>query len=149
MEPLANLYDLLSRAINDDAPQTLREGGLIKSGYNAELDELRSVSTGSKDFILQMEQQERERTGIKNLKVGYNKVFGYYIEVSKGSVPLIKEEFGYERKQTLTTGERFVTKWLKEKENIILGAEEKIVQLEYQLFMDIREKTKQLSLIHI
>ena len=143
LEPLDNLYDLLSRAINDDAPQTLREGGLIKSGYNAELDELRSVSTGSKDFILQMEQQERERTGIKNLKVGYNKVFGYYIEVSKGSVPLIKEEFGYERKQTLTTGERFVTKWLKEKENIILGAEEKIVQLEYQLFMDIREKTKQ------
>ena len=89
-----------------------------------------------------MEKEERSRTGIKNLKVGYNKVFGYYIEVSKGQVPLVKDEFGYERKQTLANAERFITPLLKEKENIILGAEEKIINLEYKLFMDIREIVK-------
>lgn len=136
------LYNLLETSIEEDPPITIKEGGIIKNGYNSELDELREIRSGSKDFILRIEQEERERTGIKNLKLGYNKVFGYYIEVSKGSIPLIKDEFGYERKQTLTTGERFITPLLKEKESIILGAEEKIVNLEYKLFMDIRDKVK-------
>ena len=136
------LYELLERAIKEDAPITLHEGNLIKKGYNKDLDELKDISTGSKDFIINMEQVERERTGIKNLKVGYNKVFGYYIEVSKGSIKEVKEEFGYERKQTLANAERYITPELKEKENIILGAEEKIVNLEYKLFMDIREVVK-------
>lgn len=142
IDPLPNLYELLSSSINEDAPISLKEGSLIKPGYNKELDELRSIRSGSKDFILQMEQEEKERTGIKTLKVGYNKVFGYYIEVSKGSIASIKEEYGYERKQTLANCERFITPLLKEKENIILGAEEKIINLEYQLFMEIREKVK-------
>ena len=89
------MYSLLDRAILDDAPFTLHEGHLIKPGYNSELDELKSISAGSKDFILEIEQQERERTGIKNLKVGFNKVFGYFIEVSKGQKHLIKDEYGY------------------------------------------------------
>lgn len=136
------LYELLEDSIIEDAPFSIKEGGIIKDGYNAELDELRSIRSGSKDFILKIEQEERERTGIKNLKLGYNKVFGYYIEISKGAIPLVKEEFNYERKQTLANCERFVTPLLKEKENIILGAEEKIINLEYKIFMDIREKVK-------
>ena len=136
------VYSLLERTINEDAPFTLHEGGLIKEGYNEELDELKRISSGSKDFILSMEKEEKERTGIKNLKVGFNKVFGYYIEVSKGQTNLVKEEWGYERKQTLANAERYITPVLKEKENIILGAEEKIISLEYKLFMDIREVVK-------
>ena len=136
------VYSLLERTIREDAPFTLHEGGLIKEGYNEELDELKRISSGSKDFILSMEQEEKERTGIKNLKVGFNKVFGYYIEVSKGQTNLVKEEWGYERKQTLANAERYITPVLKEKENIILGAEEKIISLEYKLFMDIREVVK-------
>ena len=142
IETFEDLYSLLERAIAEDAPFSLHEGRLIKSGYSKELDELKAISSGSKDFILEMEQQERTRTGIKNLKVGFNKVFGYYIEVSKGQCSQIKEEFGYDRKQTLANCERFITPILKEKENIILGAEEKIVNLEYKLFMDIREVVK-------
>ena len=143
VEELNELYDLLQKSINEDAPIGVHEGGLIQSGYHQELDELRKIRSGSKDFIVQMENDEKERTGIRNLKVGYNKVFGYYIEVSKSNIPLIKEEFGYERKQTLVNCERFITPLLKEKENIILGAEEKIINLEYQLFMEIREQVKQ------
>jgi len=142
IEPLDELYDLLNRSINEDAPIGLKDGGLIKPLYNEELDELKKLSKGSKNFIVELEQQEKERTGIKNLKVGFNKVFGYYIEVSKASIPLVKEEFGYERKQTLANGERFITPLLKEKEDIILGAEEKMINLEYQLFMNIREVVK-------
>ena len=142
IETFEDLYSLLERTINEDAPFSLHEGRLIKPGYNKELDELKSISSGSKDFILELEQQERERTGIKNLKVGFNKVFGYYIEVSKGQCNLVKDEFGYDRKQTLANCERFTTPLLKEKENIILGAEEKIINLEYKLFMDIREVVK-------
>ena len=138
-----DLYKLLEDSIIEDPPIGIKEGGIIKSGYNSELDELRSISSGSKDFILKIEQEEKEKTGIKNLKLGYNKVFGYYIEVSKGSIPLIKPEFGYERKQTLANCERFITPLLKEKENIILGAEEKIINLEYSIFMSIREKVKE------
>lgn len=136
------LYELLESSINEDAPFTVKEGSIIKDGYNSELDELRSIRSGSKDFILKIEEEERKRTGIKNLRLGFNKVFGYYIEVSKGSIPLVKDEFNYERKQTLANCERFITPLLKEKENIILGAEEKIINLEYKLFMEIRDKVK-------
>lgn len=142
IETFDDLYSLLDRTILEDAPFSLHEGHLIKNGYNQELDELKKISSGSKDFILEMEQSERERTGIKNLKVGFNKVFGYYIEVSKGQIGQIKDEYGYDRKQTLANCERFITPLLKEKENIILGAEEKIINLEYKLFMDIREVVK-------
>ena len=142
IDTFEEVYSLLESSIAEDAPFTLHEGGLIKEGYNEELDELKRISSGSKDFILEMEKEEKERTGIKNLKVGFNKVFGYYIEVSKGQCNLIKEEFGYERKQTLANCERFITPVLKEKENIILGAEERIISLEYKLFMDIREVIK-------
>lgn len=138
-----DLYNLLESSIEEDPPISIKEGGIIKKGYNSDLDELRSISSGSKDFILNIEKEERERTGIKNLKLGFNKVFGYYIEVSKGSIPLIKPEYGYDRKQTLANCERFITPLLKEKENIILGAEEKIINLEYNLFMDIRLKVKE------
>ena len=139
LETLDKLVDLLERSINPYAPLTLKEGNLILEGFNSELDNLRKIKNNSKDFILKQEEEERKRTGIKNLKIGYNKVFGYYIEVSKGSVPLVKNEFGYIRKQTLTTGERYITESLKEKEQIILGAEEKIINLEYEIFSDIRK----------
>ena len=142
IETLNNVYELLDKSINETPPLSIKEGSIIKEGYSKELDELRSISSGSKDFILNLEQEEKERTGIKNLKVGFNKVFGYYIEVSKSNVGLIKDEFNYERKQTLSNCERFITPLLKEKENIILGAEEKIINLEYKLFMDIREEVK-------
>ncbi len=142
LETFEELYSLLDKTILEDAPFTLHEGHLIKPGYNVELDELKKISSGSKDFILEMEQEERKRTKIKTLKVGFNKVFGYFIEVSKGQTHLIKEEYGYERKQTLANCERFITPVLKEKENIILGAEEKIINLEYKIFMDIREVVK-------
>lgn len=142
IETFEEIYSLLERTILEDAPFSIHEGHLIKEGYSKELDELKKISSGSKDFILEMEKEEKERTGIKNLKVGFNKVFGYYIEVSKGQCNIVKDEYGYERKQTLANCERFITPILKEKENIILGAEEKIVSLEYKLFMDIREVIK-------
>ena len=142
IKTLDELCDLLDRSINLDAPITLHDGDLIKEGYNSELDELKSVRKNSKDFLLGIENSEKERTGIKNLKIGYNKVFGYYIEVSKGNIPLIQDSWGWIRKQTLTTGERYITPELKEKEQIILGAEEKIINLEYNLFVEIRDTAK-------
>ena len=142
IETLNEVYDLLDKSINETPPITVREGSLIKSGFNKELDELRNISSGSKDFILNFEKDERERTGIKNLKVGFNKVFGYYIEVSKGNSDLVKDEFKYERRQTLSNCERYTTPLLKEKESIILGAEEKIINLEYKIFMEIRDEVK-------
>ena len=142
IDTIEEVTTLLEKAIHEDPPLTLKEGSIIKDGYNEELDELRKISSGSKDFILDIERQEKERTGIKTLKVGFNKVFGYYIEVSKGQKSLVKEEYGYERRQTLANCERYITPLLKEKENIILGAEEKIINLEYKLFMDIREIVK-------
>ena len=138
-----DLYDLLEESINEDAPTTLKEGSLIKEGYSIELDELKSIRKNGKDFIAQFENDERERTGIKNLKVGYNRVFGYYIEVSKGSLDLVKDEYGYERKQTLAGAERYISKVLKEKEDLILNAEEKIIKLEYDMFIEIRNKVKE------
>jgi len=142
IDTLDDIYLLLENSISEDAPITLKEGSLIKSGYSKELDELSEIRKNSKNFILKIEQEERERTGIKNLKIGYNKVFGYYIEISKGNISQIKDEYGYIRKQTLTTGERFITNELKEKEDIIISAEEKIINLEYQLFMEIRDEVK-------
>lgn len=142
LQTLDEVLSLLEKTIKEDPPISLKEGGIIKEGYHKELDELRKISSGSKDFILNIEQTEKEKTGIKTLKVGFNKIFGYYIEVSKGQKHLVKEEFGYERRQTLANCERYTTKELKEKENIILGAEEKIINLEYKLFMDIREIVK-------
>ena len=137
------IYELLEKSINEEPPLGIHDGGIIKDGYNSELDELRSVSINSKDFILKIEQEEKERTGIKNLHLGYNKVFGYYIEISKSNIPLVKDEWGWDRKQTLANAERFITPLLKEKESIILGAEEKIINLEYELFMEIRDKIKE------
>lgn len=142
IEIFDELVSLFDNSLNEEPPISLKEGNLIKKGYNEELDELRDLSSGSKDFLLELEQKEKERTGIKNLKVGYNKVFGYYIEISKGQCDLVKDEFGYDRRQTLSNCERFTTKELKEKESIILGAEEKIINLEYQLFMQIRAVVK-------
>ncbi len=138
-----DLYTLIDDSIYEDAPVSLKEGYLIKEGYNKELDEIKLARKSNKDFVSRLEQEERERTGIKTLKVGFNKVFGYYIEVSKGAIKDIKEEYGYERKQTLSTGERFITPILKEKEALILGAEEKIINLEYDLFVSIRNKIKE------
>ena len=123
-------------------PLKLNEGYLIKEGFNQELDELKNLRKGGKDFIARFEIEEKERTGIKNLKVGYNKVFGYFIEVSKGNTNLIKDEYGYERKQTLSNCERYISPILKEKEALILNAEDRIIELEYTLFCQIREKVK-------
>ena len=142
IDDLREVYNLLESSINEEAPVTIREGNLIKPSYNKELDDLRKLSSGGKDFILELEKKERDRTGIKTLKVGFNKVFGYYIEVSKGMKNLVKEEYGYERKQTLANSERYITPELKEKEDLILNAEEKIMALEYDLFMEIRDKVK-------
>lgn len=143
IEILDDLYNLLEISIYENPPMTLKEGYLIKDGYNSELDELKSLRKGGKDFVLKFEQEERDRTGIKNLKVGYNRVFGYYIEISKGNNALIKDEYGYERKQTLSNCERYISPILKEKEALILNAEEKIIDLEYSLFNEIRDKVKQ------
>ena len=142
IETLPELYELLENSIYEEPPVSIKEGFLIKPGYNAELDELKDLRKGGKDFVARFENEERERTGIKNLKVGYNRVFGYFIEVSKGSVNLVKEEFGYERRQTLANAERYISPILKEKEALILNAEEKIIDLEYNLFVEIREKVK-------
>ena len=143
IETLDDLYQLLEESIYENPPISVKEGYLIKEGYNSELDELKSLRKGGKDFVAQFEATEREKTGIKNLKVGYNRVFGYYIEVSKGQTSLVKEEYGYERKQTLSNCERYISPILKEKEALILNAEERIVDLEYELFTGIREQIKE------
>ena len=137
---VSDLYKLLESSIYENPPQTLKEGYLIKEGYNKELDELKDLRSGGKEFISKYEQEERAKTGIKTLKVGFNKVFGYYIEISKGALSQVKEEYGYIRKQTLTNCERFINPILKEKEDLVLSAEEKIINLEYELFIDIRNK---------
>ena len=139
---LSSLYKLIDDSIYDNPPVGVHEGYLIKEGYNTELDELKSLRTNGKDFVARFEAEEREKTGIKTLKVGYNRVFGYYIEVSKGMKDLVKDEYGYERKQTLSNCERYISPVLKEKEAIILNAEEKIVELEYELFCNIKNEIK-------
>ncbi len=135
-DPLPELYDLLERGINEEAPVTLRDGNLIKQGYNEELDELVSLLHDGKQHILRLEAEERERTGIPKLKVGYNKVFGYYIEISK--VHSDKAPEHYIRKQTLVNAERFITPELKEFENKVISAQDRRLDLEYRLFTDIR-----------
>ena len=143
IETLSDLYELLEASIYENPPIGLKEGYLIKEGYNSELDELKSIRSGGKDFIAKFEQEEKIRTGIKTLKVGYNKVFGYYIEVSKGMTNMVKDEYGYERKQTLSNCERYISPILKEKESMILNAEERIINIEYDLFVAIRDKIKE------
>ena len=142
IETFDELYNLLESSINEDAPLTIKEGNIIKDGFNNELDELRSIRSGGKNFISNFEKEEKDRTGIRTLKVGYNRIFGYYIEISKGQLSLVKDEFMYERKQTLANCERFITPLLKEKENLILNAEEKINSLEYDIFCNIKEEIK-------
>ncbi|MBC8531215.1 DNA mismatch repair protein MutS [Gehongia tenuis] len=138
LNPLNSLVALLKSAIADDPPFSIREGGLIRDGYDKVLDGYRSAATDGRTWITALEEQEREATGIKNLKVGYNKVFGYYIEVTKSYYDQVP--YRYVRKQTLANAERYITEELKNLEETILGAEEKSVKLEYQLFCELREK---------
>ncbi len=143
LETFDTLVTLLETSINEESPISIKEGNIIKSGFNTEVDELRSIRKNGKDFISKFESDERTRTGISTLKVGYNRVFGYYIEISKGQVKNIPEDFAYERKQTTTNSERYISPLLKEKEDLILNAEEKLNNLEYELFCDIRDKIKE------
>ena len=137
-----SLYKLLEKSIYENPPIGLKEGYLIKEGYNKELDELKEIRSGGKNFIADFENKLKESTGIKTLKVGFNKVFGYFIEVSKGQAKEIDSSLGWERRQTLTNCERFISPELKEKESLILNAEEKIINLEYNLFCEIKEEVK-------
>lgn len=136
------LYNEIKKAIIENPPLTLKEGGVFNDGYNQELDEVRKIAKQGKDFILELEAKERERTGVKSLKVGYNRVFGYYIEVRNGNLDNIKEEFGYHPKQTLANATRFITQELKEKEEQILHAQETKVKLEQSLFNDLLMRIK-------
>ena len=138
IDPLADILELISRSIVDDPPVSVREGGMIRPGYNDQVDELRDIMQGGKGVIAKIEADEKEKTGIKNLKIGYNRVFGYYIEVSKSNLGQVPEN--YIRKQTLVGGERFITQELKELESRVLGAQERIVALEYELFDDVRRQ---------
>ena len=136
------LYNEIKNAIIENPPLTLKEGGVFNDGYNQELDEVRRIAKKGKDFILELEAKERERTGVKSLKVGYNRIFGYFIEVRNGNLSNIKEEFGYHPKQTLANATRFVTQELKEKEEQILHAQETKVKLEQSLFNDLLLRIK-------
>jgi len=137
-EDLSDIADLIERAITDDPPVSVKEGGIIKTGYDEEVDRLRNAAANGKEWIASLEAQEREKTGIKNLKIGYTKVFGYYLEVTRSYYNLVPDH--YIRKQTLANCERYVTQELKEMEETILGAETKVVELEYQIFTKIREQ---------
>ncbi len=137
-----DIYELLEKSIYENPPVTIKEGFLIKEGYSKELDELKSIRSGGKEFIANFENKLKEETGIKNLKVGYNKVFGYYIEITKGQIANVSEEFHWERRQTLTNAERYISPELKEKEALILNAEEKIIEMEYTMFNEIKEQIK-------
>ncbi|KIH76811.1 DNA mismatch repair protein MutS [Geoalkalibacter ferrihydriticus] len=138
IDPLEDVRDLIAEALVDDPPFVLREGGLIRDGFSAELDDLRLISREGKGWIVRLEQQERERTGIGSLKVRYNKVFGYYIEITRTHLARVPED--YQRKQTLVNAERFITPALKEYEDKVLGAEERIQALEYDLFQEVRQQ---------
>ena len=138
LDELQDMHKLIEDSIVEDPPLTIKEGGIIKLGYDEEIDKLKTATTEGKNWIIKLEAEEKEKTGIKNLKVGYNKVFGYYIEVSKSYIPQVPDRFV--RKQTLTNGERYITEELKNLENQILGAEDKVVNLEYNEFVKIREE---------
>ena len=138
IDELKDIHDLIEKAIVDDPPMTIKDGGIIKIGYDEEIDKLKTATTEGKNWIVNLEAEEREKTGIKNLKVGFNKVFGYFIEVTKSYLLQVPDR--YIRKQTLTNAERYITEDLKSLENQILGAEEKVVNLEYNAFIEIREE---------
>ena len=140
LDTLDDLYELIDKAIVDEPPILITEGGVIKLGFNEEIDELKKAMTDGKTWLVELEAKEKEETGIKGLKVGFNKVFGYYIEVTKSNLSLVPDR--YIRKQTLTGGERYITEELKELESKVLGAEEKVVALEYNEFVKIREYIK-------
>ncbi|MGN0484100.1 MAG: DNA mismatch repair protein MutS [Lachnospiraceae bacterium] len=137
-DDLQDIYQLIDSAIQEDPPISVREGGMIKDGYNEEVDRLKKAKTEGKQWLAEMEEKEREKTGIHNLKIKYNKVFGYYLEVTNSYKNLVPDY--YTRKQTLTNAERYITPELKELEDTILGAEDRLVQLEYELFREVREK---------
>lgn len=141
LDPVSEVVELIERAIHDDPPIAIKDGGVVKDGFNDKLDEYRDAMRNGKQWIASMEAEERQQTGIKNLKIGYNKVFGYYIEVTRSNLANLPEG-RYERKQTLANAERFITPELKEKESIILEAEEKSTALEYELFTEVREAVK-------
>ncbi|WP_294729883.1 DNA mismatch repair protein MutS [uncultured Faecalibaculum sp.] len=138
----ADLQTHIENALNDDIPLTLKDGGLFRDGYNSRLDELRRLSADGQSFILELEQKERERTGVKSLKIGYNRVFGYYIDVRKSNLGAIKEEFGYIPRQTLANSTRFTTAQLKEREDRILSANEERIALENQLFQELLQEVE-------
>ena len=138
LDELKDVWELIEKSIVEDPPMGVKDGDIIKIGYNEEIDKLKLATTEGKNWIIKLEAEEKEKTGIKNLKVGYNKVFGYYIEVSKSYVSQVPDRFI--RKQTLTNGERYITEELKTLENQILGAEEKVVNLEYNAFVEIRQE---------
>ena len=140
LDSLDDIYALIDKAVVEDPPILITEGGIIKMGYNQEIDELKKAMTDVKTWLVELEAREREKTGIKGLKVGYNKVFGYYIEVTKSNLSMVPDN--YIRKQTLTGGERYITEELKELESKVLGAEEKVVSLEYNEFVKIKEYIK-------
>lgn len=143
IDALQPLYDMLEASLLDEAPTSIKDGGIFKDGFNDGVDELRYASKNGKQWLNELQAKERERTGVKSLKIGYNKVFGYYIEISKANlVNLDVDAFGYTRKQTLSNAERFITEELKEKESLILGAEEKLMNLEYELFIQLRDFVK-------
>ena len=138
LDELQDIYSLIEKAIVDDPPMTITDGGIIKLGYDTEIDKLKTAQTEGKNWLIKLEADEKEKTGIKNLKVGFNKVFGYYLEVTKSNLNLVPQT--YIRKQTLTRAERYITEELKNLENQILGAEEKVVNLEYEAFTNIRQE---------
>lgn len=142
LDPLEDIYDLLDRAIAEDPPVVITEGDIIKEGYNTECDELRSIASNARDYIMSLEAKEKERTGVKTLKIGYNRVFGYYVEVPRSVKELPSE---YTRKQTLANNERYISPELKELEEKILGATSRRTALEYQLFVEVRDKVKEAS----
>lgn len=142
LKDVSDIYYLLERSIDDNATHNIKDGGFIKYGFNEELDELTTIRRDGKKYLVKFEAEERERTGIKNLKIGYNKIFGYYLEITNGSLHLLKKEWGYERKQTLSNAERFITPILKEKENLILRSEETIIKLERELLTEVLNTVK-------
>lgn len=139
----ADLHTTLFKAIDENAGFILKDGGVIKSGYSEELDNIRNIESTNKEYLLNLELREREKTGIKNLKVGYNRVFGYYIEVTKSYLDQVKDEYGYIRKQTTSNSERFITQELKEREALILRSGEMAIELEIKLFNELREICKE------
>ncbi len=146
LDALEDVHALISKAIVDEPPMIVREGDIIREGYNEEVDKLRQAKTEGKNWLAQLEEQERENTGIKNLRIKYNKVFGYYLEVTNSYKDLVPDD--YMRKQTLTNAERYITPKLKELEDMILGAEDKLSSLEYDLFAEVREQIGRRSTAH-